>query len=134
MKRRLLAAVLIVFVSGASAIGYGLKKRAEKKLEEQKREASYRSALSAYSKDLEPGMRRKNVEDYLRAKKIPFETSAKADLVEIGQEAAPWFCSEVNVYIAFDFEAVEPHSRAWEPNATDVLKRAHIYSRAGGCL
>jgi hypothetical protein len=87
--------------------------------------------MSAYSKDLGPGMPRKNVEAYLRAKAIPFQKAAEVDLVKIGQEAAPWFCGEVNVYVGFDFEAVESHSRAWEPYATDVLKKAHIYSRAG---
>jgi hypothetical protein len=136
MKRRRLALVasIVVVLMSASAIGYALKKRVDKKLEEQKRAAFYTSALSSYSKDLEPGMTRNNVENYLRAKAIPFEKSAATDLVEIGQEAAPWFCSEVNVYVAFDFEAIEPHSRAWEPYGTDVLKRVHIYSRAGGCL
>ena len=94
MKGKLAAAAaLIVLVLGGSVIGYGLKKRAEKMLEEQKREALYRSALSAYSKDLGPGMTRKHVEDYLIAKAIPFQKSAAVDLVEIGQEAAPWFCN-----------------------------------------
>jgi hypothetical protein len=135
MKQKQLALVVsIVVLICASAIGYGLKKHADKKLEEQKREALYSSALSSYSKDLEPGMTRNNVENYLGAKTIPFEKSAATDLVEIGQEAAPWFCSEVNVYVAFDFEAIEPHSRAWEPYGTDVLKRIHIYSRPEGCL
>jgi hypothetical protein len=136
MKRRRLApAVLVVSVLCASAIGYGLKKRSDKKLEEQKREALYRSALVAYSKDLKPGMTRKKVEDYLGAKATPFDRGAAADLVKIGQEASPaWFCSEVEVFVAFDFQAVEPHSPAWEPYATDVLKSAYIYSRAGGCL
>jgi hypothetical protein len=132
--RRFAPAVLIVFVLCPLAFGYGLRKRAKKKLEEQKREALYRSALLAYSNDLYPGMTRKNVEDYLGAKAVPFEESARADLVKIGQETAPWFCREVIVYVAFDFEAVEPHSRAWEPYATDVLKRVHIYSRSEGCL
>jgi hypothetical protein len=132
-RKRLGLAVLIVFVLCALAVGYGLRKRAEKKFEEQKREGLYRSALLAYSKDLHPGMTRKTVEDYLGAKAIT-EKSAEADLVKIGQEDAPWFCSEVIVYVAFDFEPVEPHIPAWEPYATDVLKGAHVYSRAGGCL
>jgi hypothetical protein len=135
MKRRRQAlVVLIVVLMCASASGYWLKKRADKKLEEQKREAVFSSALFSYSKDLEPGMTRNNVENYLASKAILFEKSATADLVEIGQEPAPWFCSEVNVYIAFDFEAIETQSRALEPYATEVLKRVHIYSRPGRCL
>jgi hypothetical protein len=135
MKRRRQALVVLIGVlMGASATGYGFKKRADKNLEEQKREALFSSALSSYSKDIEPGMTRGDVENYLVAKAIPFEKSATADLVQIGQEPAPWFCSEVNVYIAFDFEAIEPHSRAYQPYATDVVKRVHIYSRPERCL
>jgi hypothetical protein len=134
-RRRLVSAVLIGFVLCASAIGYGLKKRSARKLELQKREALYRSALAAYSKDLKPGMTRKDVEDYLGARATPFEKGVAADLVKIGQERSPeWFCSELEVFVSFDFEAVEPHSRALEPHAMDVLKKAYIYSRAGGCL
>ena len=135
MKRRRLALVAaIVVLMCASALGYGLKRSRDQRVEEQKREAFYRSALSSYSKDLEPGMTRSDVEHYLGAKAIPYEKSAEVDLVEIGQKAAPWFCSEVNVYVAFDFEAIEPHNRAWEPYGTDVLKRINVYSRPGGCL
>lgn len=135
MKRRRLALVAaIVVLICASALGYGLKRRTDQRVEEQKRVAFYNSALSSYSKDLETGITRSHVEHYLGAKAIPYEKSAEADLVEIGQKPAPWFCSEVNVYVAFDFEAVEPHNRAWEPYRTDVLKRIHIYSRPGGCL
>jgi len=139
MKRRRLALVAaIIVLICASALGYGLKKRKDQQVEEQKREekrkAFYGSALSSYSKDLEPGITRNHVENYLETKAIPYLKSADADLVKIGQEAAPWFCSEVNVYVAFDFEAIEAHNRPWEPYGTDVLKRIHIYSRADGCL
>ncbi len=79
-------------------------------------------------------MTRNDVKHYLGAKAIPYEKSAEVDLVEIGQKAASWFCSKVNVCGAFDFEAIEPHDRAWEPYGTDVLKRIHIYFRPGGCL
>jgi hypothetical protein len=116
MKRRRLAlAAAIIALISASAFGYGLKKRRDQRVEEQKREekrkASYGSALSFYSKDLDPGMTRSDVERYLGAKAISYQRSADADLIKIGQEAAPWFCSEVNVYVAFDFEAIEPHDR-----------------------
>ena len=126
---------LIVVVFSAFAIRYVRSKRAEKK-----REAAYQSALSAYSKDLRPGMTRKDVEDYLRAKGIQFqrmccieERSAAADLAKIGQEDIPWFCSENNVYVAFEFAATEPHEY-WIDSDSDTLKRVSIFRWLQGCL
>jgi hypothetical protein len=136
MRRFALVIFVVVFV--CVSIGYGLKthadKREQQRREQQKREAIYNSMLSSYSKDIEPGMTRAKVEDKLRAKAIPFVQSAEEDLVKIGEEAAPWFCSDVDVYVAFAFEAVEASTRPWESRPTDVLKRVHIYSRPDGCL
>jgi hypothetical protein len=133
-QRRLAPTAFIILVFCISAVGYWWKRRAEKKLEEQKREALYKSALSAYSKDLPLGMSRKNVEDYLGAKAIHFEKSSAADLVKIGQEPDPWFCNEVDVYVAFEFNFVEAHKRAWEPYDSDVLNWTHITRRGERCL
>jgi hypothetical protein len=136
---RLALAALIILVFCTSAVGYWWKKRAKKKVvEAQKREALYKLAMSAYSKDLPLGTTRKNVEDYLGAKAIHFERSSTgsstADLVKIGQEPTPWFCSEFNVYVAFEFHPVEAHEHALEPYDSDVLDWTHIDRRGGGCL
>jgi hypothetical protein len=100
----------------------------------QKREAVYQAALQSYSDALKPGMTRKNVEDYFRSKGIAFQQlccifkeSAFADLVKIGKEKHPWYCSEHNVYVAFRFTAVKP-------DESETLKTITVFHRLEGCL
>ena len=102
---------LILLALSAAAIRNARKKQAQ-----SKREVAYKSALNSYSAALKPGMTRQDVENYLHAKAVGFqqmccidERSAFADLVKVGKEDAPWYCSEQNIYVAFQFVAVEPH-------------------------
>jgi hypothetical protein len=44
------------------------------------------------------------------------------DLAKIGQEPAPWACSEKNVYVAFQFDSF------------DTLKSVTLYRWLEGCL
>jgi hypothetical protein len=140
MKRPLL--LILVFVTIAvSVLGirYALKKNAKRN-----REASYQVALASYRQPLRPGMTRKEVEDYLRAKNIPFsqmccvEDFSKHswdDLTKIGAEDTPWFCGEYNVYVAFQFtDHKEQHERWWRGNNLDTLKSITIYNKLENCL
>jgi hypothetical protein len=106
----------------------------------QKRENAYQAKLQSYSDALKPGMTRKDVEDYLRAKGTAFrqlccidERSALADLVNIAKEKHPWYCEEHNVYIAFQFAAVEVH-KDYQAYDSDMLKKITIFHKLGGCL
>jgi len=135
-RSRLLLLGLILVVLSAIVVGYVLRMQAQKK-----REGAYQSALHSYSEVLRPGMTRKEVEDYLRSKGIEFgpmccidERSAFADLVRIGKESAPWFCSEHNVYVAFQFAAVELHDNLPSRHDSDTLKRITIFRWLEGCL
>ncbi len=132
---RLLILGLILVAVSATAIGWAWRKQAQRK-----REEAYQSALRSYSEVLRPRMTRKEVEDYLRSRGIEFrqmccidERSAFADLVRIGKEGAPWYCSEQNVYVAFQFAAVEPHE-TWKAYDSDTLKRVTIFRWLEGCL
>jgi hypothetical protein len=125
--------VLLVLFASGNCLASGQSAR-------QKREATYQAKLQSYSDALKPGMTRKNVEDYLRAKGIAFgqlccidEQSAYADLVKIGKEKHPWYCEEHNVYIAFQFAAVELH-KGWEAYDSDTLKSITICHKLDGCL
>jgi hypothetical protein len=109
--------------------------------EKQKREAAYQAALQSYSEALKPGMTRKNVEDYLKAKGVKYERmccidekTAWVDIVGIGKEKHPWYCSAHNVYIAFQF-ADEPHegSRISDRDS-DKLKSITVHHSLDGCL
>jgi hypothetical protein len=106
--------MLVVTVVAAVAIGlhHVLGKRAERK-----REIAYQSVLRSYSERFGRGTTRRDVEDYLRARNIGFQhmccvdhklsKSVWDDLTKIRQESAPWFCSENNVYVAFQFSGPE---------------------------
>jgi len=93
-------------------------------------------------------MSRKEVEDYLSAKKTRFRQmccvdtkkfsrdvydNTYDDLVKIGQEDVPWACSENNVYIAFQFLGPNKNSvPATEPS--DTLKDVSVYHWLEGCM
>jgi hypothetical protein len=113
-----------------------------------RREVEYQKSLQSYSEALKTGMTRKQVEEYFSARKPPFRQiccvsvkefstgvydNAYDDLVKIGQEDVPWFCSENNVYVAFQFlgSAKDSFGSA-EPS--DTLKDVTIYHKLDGCL
>jgi hypothetical protein len=141
MKLWLLLVVgAIIVISSGVAVRSHIKSEARKTDARKKREAVYESTLQAYSQDLNPGLTRKEVEEYLRAKGTGFkqmccvlERSAFADLVKVGREDAPWFCSENYVYIAFEFAATEPHDSLIS-YASDELKKVRVFRQLGGCL
>jgi len=108
MKRWLL--MLIALVIALSALAVRSSVRA---MERRKREIGYEVALRTYSEAFHPGITRKELEDYLRSRNTHFYSvltgfggrteSQYADLVKIGEETPPWYCSEAYVYVAFEF-------------------------------
>ena len=87
-----------------------------------------------------PGLVRKQVENVLRSKGAAFtqvccveERSALADLVKVGEEDHPWYCSENYVHVAFEFAATESHD-SLKSYDSDVLKRVRIFQQLGGYL
>lgn len=126
---------LIAAASWAMAVRYVMRAEAKKG-----REAGYESALQVYSQDLKPGLSRKGVEEYLRARSVGFEQrccleerGAFADLVKVGQEDAPWHCGETFVYIAFEFDTGNSKAPP-QANDVDALKRIRIFRHLEGCL
>jgi hypothetical protein len=138
--KRILLLILVLFIAGLCVLGvrYRLKKQAQRR-----REAAYQVALHSYTQILKPGMIRKEVEGYLRTKNIPFrqmccvgDFSKRSwdDLTKIGEEDTPWFCSENNVYVAFQFTDRGQHEAMWQANDLDTLKAVTIYRWLEGCL
>ena len=137
---RLLAAIAVV-LSAVIGIHNLREKRAQ-----AKRDAAYQMTLHSYSATLKPGMTRKEVEDYFHANGIVFRQmccvdckSSKwvwDDLAKIAQEDAPWFCSEKNIYIAFQFAGLRSPDRAtgWDAEASDKLTAVSLYPWLEGCL
>jgi hypothetical protein len=111
--------------------------------------ARYQMVLAGYAIQVKPGMTREEVERYLQTTGkqfkqmccvanfkggyVSFERAGWDDLVRIGAENVPWFCSENNVYIAFEFN---PKSQAELPdtNGSDILKRVSVFHELEGCL
>jgi hypothetical protein len=108
----------------------------------RKREIGYAVALKTYSEALHPGMTRRDVEAYLRSRNAQFSwmftafggrrESQYADLVKIGEEAAPWYCSEAYVYIAFEFSPVGDFQH--RQTDSDVLQGIELFRPYSGCL
>jgi len=128
--RRLLVLLLVLSVC-LFFLRYLSKTKAEKR-----RALTYRAALERYSQALRPGMTREEVEDYLKANNASFyhmccvkakrsSDGAYDDLTRIGQEDAPWFCSQNNIYIAFLFAG--PKRVATTADPSDKLTSIELY-------
>jgi hypothetical protein len=142
MKRVLLLIFLLVGV-GLLVLGirHALKLQAKRK-----REAAYQSALLSYTQVLKAGMTRKEVEDYLRARNVGFSQMCCVvgiqvhpkhsldDIAKVGQEDAPWFCSEHYVFVAFQFEDHGQYKSILGADDKDILKSVTIFDQLGGCL
>ena len=132
-KRWLIWSIAVIVVAiAAIAIRSHVGKR--------RREVTYQSVLAKYSRDLKPGMTRSEVERYLRSRNLHFSQSFSSfghrrerdetDLVKIGQEAPPWYCSEAYVYVAFEFSG----TGELKMSDTDPLERIELNQPYEGCL
>lgn len=105
------------------------------------REVGYLAALERYSTDLKPGVTRREVESYLRAKGVAFgqrccwgaDRNALDDFVKIGEEFPPWYCSRREVLIVFDFDGAERRA-LFAALDGDVLKAVRIQQFLATCL
>ena len=137
--------VVAALVVSVLVVLYVQKRRADNRAALQ-RQAAYHAALRSFSETLKPGMSRKDVEDYLRAQNRSFgqylqKGYAYSDLVKVGEEPKPWFCSEWPVYVEFEFTAdhqTQSLSGAVSgiptPSKSDVLKEIHLTGHGEGCL
>ena len=141
----MLASLLVV------AIGLAISGHA-KSVAKKKRATGYQSALQRYSREIKLGSTRAEVENYLRSRNAAFtwmytayggrKESQNADVVKVGEEAPPWFCSESYVYVAFEFSPSEiPVERQFDAvmqrirgTASDVLERIELFQPDTGCL
>lgn len=116
----------------------------QKLQQKRKREAAYQSTLLSYTQVLEPGMIRKEVENYLRARNVdfgqlccvvgtqPHPKHSLDDITKVGQEDAPWFCREHYVFVAFQFEDHGQYKSILGADDKDILKSVTIYHKLGG--
>jgi hypothetical protein len=63
------------------------------------------------------------------------ERNAYVDLIQIGKEKAPWYCGENNVYVAFQFAAVNRPAQSLDLKAdTDTLRDITVFHWLENCL
>jgi hypothetical protein len=135
-------------ILGLIVVGIWLTHHLREKHNSAKREAWYQTVLAESKSAFKPGTPRGEVEQHFRVHHTQFKhmccvanyrgqpvtlSATYDDLVKIGQEKAPWFCSEHNVYIAFEFNP-KSQGEAPETNASDSLKRVSIFHGLEGCM
>jgi hypothetical protein len=110
--------------------------------EASRRQAVYEARLQAIARVIRPGTTRREVEGQLRALSKPFvrmcsmrsrQSQAFDVLTKIGAERAPWYCSELNVYVGFEFDAIEERE-ALSAEDGDILKEIRLFHWHEGCL
>lgn len=142
MKRWYLFIVVLV---GVAVFGFAVHHVFAKRAQ-QRRETGYQAALRSYSEVLKPGMTRKDVEGYLKTKGLLFgqmccmdfnrKSRSWDDLVKVGEEAPPWYCSRLNIYVGFQFNPYEQPADGFEEAADerDTLEKVQIFRWLEGCL
>jgi hypothetical protein len=133
--------VLAGSVVVAIVAGIGIKSIFDARASKE-RQTLYTAALKDYSDALVTGTSRREVEAYLRQRHHPYRQmccvanhrSAYADLVKVGQEKAPWFCNQSNIYVAFEFDAIEPHGPTADARDSDKLLGTKLFPWLEQCL
>ena len=129
----LLIVILVVAPLIFFGVRYEMKVRAETQAQ-VKRETTYQAALRSYTQILKPGMKRKEVEDYLRVNNTDFVQMSLDDLTKIGGDAPTWFFGPPGVYVKFQFIGVRPLGPVSEVNDEDTLDEIKIFHWADKCL
>ena len=142
---------VLMIIASIALIGSGiwLVQHVRERHKAAEREASYQTVLAKYTSELKPGTSREQVERHLqtdgrrfrqmccvenfRGQYVSLKGAGYDDLVKIGEERAPWFCSENNVYIAFEFNP-KSHGELSDTNGSDILKRVSVFRQLEGCL
>jgi hypothetical protein len=137
MRRWLSVVFLVITVATAVWLSVHLRDVRMKR----ERAIHYEQKLRSYTDVLSPGATRKRVEDVLRARGIQYErvsgfdtSHVYADLVEIGTEPAPWYCSKNNVYVKFAFDAADPGLNQISDSDRDVLLSIAVTPWLQDCL
>jgi hypothetical protein len=127
-----------MIVGAVCFVGFGIRYTILLKAQ-RKREAVYHATFRSYQGSLSVGMTRGSVESYLKSKNVSFfpagENSRWNDYIKIGEEAPPWFCSSLGVFVVLEFSGPQPSGRELvRASEDDTLARLRLSHSAGGCL
>jgi hypothetical protein len=131
---RIALVVTLILITGLAVWNGG------RAIARRRRAVGYQTTLRTYSQALHVGTTRAQVEENLRSRNVHFTWMSTAfggrtktqyaDLVKIGEESAPWYCSEEYVYVALEFSSTIP----FEQDESDLLERVEIFQPDSGCL
>jgi hypothetical protein len=142
---------VLVIIAAIAVVIFGLwsVRELRERHKAAEREINYQTVLAKYSSALKPGMTREQVERHLQSGGTRFKQMCCVadfrgqhvnaigagwdDLVKIGEESVPWFCSENNVYIAFEFNP-KSNGELADTNGPDILKRVSVFHQLERCL
>jgi hypothetical protein len=106
------------------------------------REIGYQRTLDSYLHSVRIGSSRKQVEDFLKSRNVSFgqiyaveaPSTADDDIVQVGTEESPfWYCGRFEIFVAFEFDAVETHA-PYDHLPSDKLKKIIRWGRLNDCL
>jgi hypothetical protein len=140
-RRRWAIGSAIVILCASMAIAAIMVRRHNAQRRLAAREAGYAAVVADYANRLKPGLTRAQVEQQLRAEGKEFHHmccmgashNAFDTLLLIGEESAPWYCSEHYVYVGFEFFSEGTH-RFSEALPSDKLVDVRLYKQLSGCM
>ena len=140
---------MIVAAAAVIAISLWFVQHIRDRHEAAERESTYQTVLAQYAVEVKPGMTREQVERHLqtngkgfkqmccvtnfKGKYVGFDRAGYDDLVKIAGESVPFFCSENNVYIAFEFNP-KSAGEASHTNPSDILKTVSVFHQLERCM
>jgi len=149
MRGNRVKVLMIIAAIAVVVFGLWLVREVRERHKAAEREVNYQTVLAKYTYALKPGMTREQVERHLqtdgtrfrqmccvanfRGQYVSVVGAGWDDLVKIGEESAPWICSENNVYVAFEFNP-KSKSELADTNDSDILKRVSVFHQLEGCL
>ncbi len=134
---------LALVIVAAIVAAYERHGSARRRLEAE-RATAYGMAVESYKRALPLGTTRQHVEAYLMKSGKPLrrmccmDSSRSGDervddiLTKIGAEPAPFYCSEHNVYVGFQFAPSLPNPRV-DGTPSDRLDSIRLFHWSEGC-
>ena len=137
MKRWLILVVVVIVVVTSAILA--------RKAWYASQEKQIQAALLMYSRNLRPGLTRKDVEEYLRARHADFYTGNSfgkeggwADYVKVGERPPPLTCGVMPAWVTLEFTAMDPEGvpsgHMKRPDGLDILTRVHLTVGSNDCL
>lgn len=133
--RRPINLALVWLLAGCAFSGCGAARHTN-----AEREAEHQGDVQHYAELFPPGTKRIEIETYFHDRGIQFrqmccvqQSDGMDDLIWVAKAKKPWYCERGNIYVAFEFKAVNSNG-AYKIDAADSLEKVTIFGWLEGCL